>query len=163
MQVPFWLVLAAILGLALYAGVKGRKQAWALFYGPLVREAVDFETLELGPKPNQYLVCPSGLCGNAAPHAPAPVFDLTPGQLRERWMERIAALPRVELLEARSDTLSFEVLTPLMGFPDTVDVRILPAGDARSTLAIYSRSHYGYSDLGANEKRIKDWLERLGR
>lgn len=165
MQILFWLILAAIVFLAAYAGGKGRKQMWALLYGPVVREPVDFATLKLEPSPNQRLVCPPGLCNDAKPHAAAPVFAMPPDQLRERWMERIATLPLVEQVDAdpESEQYTYEVLTPLMRFPDTVVVRFLPSGEGKSTLAIYSRSHYGYGDMGANEKRVNDWLERLTR
>ena len=165
MQILFWLILAGIAFLVLYAGLKGRKQMWAMIYGPVVREQVEFETLKLKPSPNQRLVCPAGLCRNAAPHAEPPIFDMPPQSLRERWMERIAGLPLVEQIDADPDLeqYSYEALTPLLRFPDTITVRFLPVGENQSTLALYSRSHYGYSDLGANEKRVKDWLERLRR
>jgi uncharacterized protein (DUF1499 family) len=32
---------------------------------------------------------------------------------------------------------------------------------ALSTLAIYSRSQYGYYDFGANKRRVEKWLEQL--
>ena len=35
-------------------------------------EPVDFEGIQLTDKPNQFLVCPSGLCNG---HAESPVFD----------------------------------------------------------------------------------------
>ena len=48
-----------------------------------------------------------------------------------------------------------------MEFPDTIQVDFLSLGENRSTLAIYSRSKYGYSDLGTNRARIERWLSRL--
>jgi uncharacterized protein (DUF1499 family) len=165
MQIFLWAALAGVVFLALYASVKGRKQVWASLFGPVRREAVDFEKLTLAPSPNQYLVCPPGLCSNAKANAASPLFDMPPDQLRERWMERIGRLPLVEEIDADPalEQYSFEVLTPLMHFPDTVVVRFLPGGEGKSTLAIYSRSHYGYGDMGANEKRVKQWLELLSR
>ncbi|MEZ5363421.1 MAG: DUF1499 domain-containing protein [Bryobacterales bacterium] len=158
-----WLIVALAAFAVVYAGLKGRKPLLALVYGPVVRKPVDFETLELAKSPNQYLVCPPGLCHNAKPNAESPVFDMTPEDLRARWMARIGKLPRVEQIGADAERLQYdyETLTPFFNFPDTVTVRFLPAGEGKSTLAIYSRSHYGYSDLGVNEKRVKDWLERL--
>jgi len=58
-------------------------------------EAVDFEDLKLTDKPNQFLMCPPGICTG---HADSPAFDVSVNQLRERWREVIAAQPRVELL-----------------------------------------------------------------
>jgi uncharacterized protein (DUF1499 family) len=168
MQWLIWLVVAAVALaalLALYAGVKGRKQTWALIFGPVRRERVDFESLRLTGSPNQYLVCPPGFCRNAKSHLDAPVFDFSPEQLRERWMQRLASLPLVSRVGAdpTNEQYDFEALTPLAHFPDTITVRFLPAEGGRSTLAIYSRSHYGQNDFGANKKRITAWLELLSR
>ncbi len=52
----------------------------------------------------------------------------------------------------------FVVRTPIMRYPDTVDVLVLPAEGGGSTAAIYSRSQIGRSDLGANLARIRRWL-----
>ena len=158
-----WAAVAVAMFLAAYAGLKGRKQFWALIFGPVKRERVVFEELRLRGSPNQYLVCPPGLCRNAEPHAEAPLFEMPPQALRERWMERIGALPLVEQVgsDPAAEQYDFEALTPLARFPDTITVRFLPAGDGRSTLAIYSRSHYGRNDFGANAKRIKAWLDLL--
>jgi len=51
----------------------------------------------------------------------------------------------------------------LMRFPDTIDVEVFPVGTDQSTLAIYSRSLVGYSDLGVNRARIARWLAALER
>jgi len=51
--------------------------------------------------------------------------------------------------------------TALMRYPDSITVRFIALGSNRSTLGIYSRSHYGKSDLGVNEARIRAWLLAL--
>ncbi len=152
----------ALLFLA-YAAANGKQTALALLFGKVEREPVDFETLKLKGSPNQFLVAPPGLCRNATPHGEAPVFEMPAEALRERWLERIPKQPRVTALGAdpARDQYDFEQVSALVGFPDTITVRFLPAGEGRSTVAIYSRSHYGRSDLGVNEKRIRAWLELL--
>jgi uncharacterized protein (DUF1499 family) len=52
--------------------------------------------------------------------------------------------------------------TELMRYPDSITVRFIPLADGQSTLAIYSRSHYGRSDFGVNQARIRAWLAALG-
>ena len=42
-----------------------------------------------------------------------------------------------------------------MRFKDDVDIEIIPLDGGGATFAIYSRSRVGYSDLGANQKRVK--------
>lgn len=159
-------ILLAVLALAALAVVAaamyfGKTELLAKVFGPARREPVDFRTLRKKPSPNQFLVCPDGYC-RETPDMAAPQFDVPPEQLRDRWLERIGDLPRVRLIaeDAADLQYDFEQRTPLIGFPDTVTVRFLPAEDG-STLAVYSRSHYGRSDLGANEKRVRRWLDLL--
>ncbi len=161
----FWYALGAVaLMVVLYAAVNGKPQTLALLFGKPDRTPVRFETLELKASPNQFLVCPPRLCGSAQPHMEAPVFDLSVEELRERWLERISQQPRVRRLSADPslEQYEFEQVSALIGFPDTITVRFLPIGEGRSTLAVYSRSHYGYSDFNVNEKRVRAWLELLG-
>lgn len=121
--------------------------------------AVDFATLSLTQKPNQYLVCSDGFCRTAA-HRVSPVYNMTAKELRERWLEWMTELPKVVLESASSDgfQVTFMERSPLMGFPDLITVQFLPAGERQSAVAIYSRSLYGYSDLGVNRARIERWL-----
>jgi uncharacterized protein (DUF1499 family) len=145
------------------AMIYGRLGLLERAFGPIHREQVDFATLELKPSPNQYLVCPRELC-RARPHAQSPEFDVSLEALRAAWIRVIQRQPRVTLLSSDSDTAQYEyqALTPMVHFPDGVTVRLLPAGEGHSTLAIYSRSHYGYGDLGENRRRVRGWLEQLG-
>jgi hypothetical protein len=42
----------------------------------------------------------------------------------------------------------------LMGYPDYLSIRILPAGEGQETVAVLSRSRFGQSDLGVNAARL---------
>ena len=48
-----------------------------------------------------------------------------------------------------------------MKFPDTVRIEFIPVDAERSTLAIYSQSQIGHSDMGVNLERVKRWLKYL--
>jgi uncharacterized protein (DUF1499 family) len=146
------------------AMIYGRVGLLERVFGPIRREQVDFATLELKPSPNQYLVCPPELC-RAKPHAESPVFDLTLEELRAAWFRMIERQPRVRLLSSDpgKEQYEYQALTPVIHFPDAVTVRLLEAGEGRSTLAVYSRSHYGYGDLGENRRRVQGWIEQLSR
>jgi len=139
--------------------VVGKQALLELVFGPVKRSAVDFATLQLGPKPNQYLVCPPGFC-QSEPHREAPTYAVSAERLEQAWFEMIERQPRVTRLgSTESAQYDFEATTALMGYPDTVTVRFIESDEGSSMLAIYSRSHYGHSDLGANKKRIDSWLE----
>lgn len=56
---------------------------------------------------------------------------------------------------------AYEQRTPLLGFTDDIDVRFVSLGESRASLAVYSRSRVGYSDLGTNRKRVMRWLAGL--
>ncbi len=153
------LPVAVYLVLALALGREGLLER---VFGPVARQPVDFATLKLKPSPNQYLVCPPGHCA-AQPHAESPVFEVPLEQLRAAWFRVVEQRPRVRLLasDPENEQYEWEARTAVLLFPDTVTVRFIPLEGDRSTLAIYSRSHYGYGDLGVNQNRITDWLERL--
>ena len=75
----------------------------------------------------------------------------------------IAHQPRTREIAGNPDTRQYDYMQRswLFRFPDTVTVRFIALGAGRSTLAVYSRSHYGYSDLGVNQARVRAWLSAL--
>jgi len=77
----------------------------------------------------------------------------------------MATLPGVETDAAEDRVMQYDYIqrSALMQFPDSITVRFISLGKNQSTLAIYSRSHYGYSDFGVNEARIRKWLVGLAR
>lgn len=124
---------------------------------------MDFQTLRLTAKPNQYLVAPAGLCLEAKLHRTAPDFASEPGILRCRFRAIALAHPRVVQMAADDATLTdtYVQRSALLGFPDTITVQFMAFGPGHSSLAVYSRSRYGYSDLGVNKARIDAWLLEL--
>jgi uncharacterized protein (DUF1499 family) len=152
------LVLPA-LAIATFVVVVGRDRVWPTLLGEPYRAPVDFATLRPEARPNRFVMCPPGLC--PAPDAPSPVFAVPAAALREAWMRVGDRQPHASLLDASADgwQLDYEVRTPMLRFPDAVTVRFLPVGPESSTFAVYSRSHYGYSDLGTNERRVTQWLD----
>jgi uncharacterized protein (DUF1499 family) len=127
---------------------------------------VDFASLERKASPNQYLVAPGGLTPRAEPDAASPVFAVPPDGLRDAFLTVAAEAPRTKLLNRSADGLHLTLVqrSALLRFPDYIDVAVQPApggnGDG-STIAIYSRSRFGYSDLGVNRKRVEDWMAAL--
>ena len=154
--------LSALLAAAIAAALtsEGGTLKSILKVGELPR--IDFATLERTSKPNQYVVCPPGLC-NTKVDTESPAFDVPIDSLRAAWHQVAIAEPRVELLGEDSERQVFDYVqrSRLVRYPDIITVQFLAAGDGGSTLAIYSRSIYGRSDFSVNRNRITDWLAKL--
>lgn len=117
------------------------------------RWSADPTTATPPDSPNSYLV--AGHDAVALPLAPQAAFD------------RIHAIamdePRVALLtrDAANGLATYVQRSALFGFPDYISIKFEPKGDG-SQLSIYSRSRFGYSDLGANKARVERWLDKIG-
>lgn len=150
-------VIAVVLVLLLYAFWSVR----ATVSSPLPRVPFDFEVMERTGKPNDYLVCPPDIC-STVPDEVSPVFKVPVSRLQQEVLAVVRSQPRIKSLTG-SEGAQYEFVqrTGLMNFPDTITVRFYALDGNRSTLAIYSRSHFGYYDLGVNRKRVKSWLLEL--
>ena len=126
---------------------------------------IDFKTFKRPAKPNNWLVAPDGFVDAALPDESSPVFDRTPDALFEDIMQMIAARRdwKIKASDPAPGRISFIAVTKLMRFKDDVDILVLPVDghDHQSTLAIYSGSRLGYSDLGTNGKRVNALLNAL--
>jgi uncharacterized protein (DUF1499 family) len=132
---------------------------WTLVAGPADQGPVSFATLRRRSTPNDALVCPRSACA-AVPDIAAPVYRVPAERLAQLFREAILATPHaVQVASAAGENGDrFVVRTPLLRFPDTVEVLVIPRDAATSTVAIYSRSLIGRSDMGANLRRIRAWL-----
>jgi uncharacterized protein (DUF1499 family) len=155
------LVAAFVATLALRDRPFGVERVWSAAFGPPDLGPIDFTRLVRRSTPNDALVCPPGLCGSAMPDVLSSIYALSPHDLRSRFaaiaLEEPGAVQVGEAGSGRGDR--FVVRTPLMRYPDTVDVMVLPIEGGRSTVALYSRSQLGRSDLGTNLQRLRRWLE----
>jgi uncharacterized protein (DUF1499 family) len=125
---------------------------------------IDFETLKRPRTPNTFLLAPEGLCKNAKIDMVAPVYGVPVAKLRQAFLSIAIAQPRTAHALADEPGLydDFVVRSALFGFPDLVSVKFLQLKGKTSTLALYSRSVYGRSDLGVNRRRSLAWLAELG-
>jgi len=122
---------------------------------------VDFNTLSLPKKRNWILVCPEGFCPLANSPRTAPVFDRQSTQLADQLKEIILSEGNATVRDDTGVTLDVVIRTPILRWPDLVSISYVELPDNLSSIAIFSRSIYGRSDLGANKARIKRWLEKL--
>lgn len=125
--------------------------------------AIDFQTLELTWRPNQFLVLPPGFIGKAKPHAASPVFAAAPEQVLEALKRIALAEPRTTLAheDRAARQATFVQRSKTFRFPDTVTVEAVPLAPGRTALAVYSRAKYGIRDFGVNRARVERWLAAL--
>jgi uncharacterized protein (DUF1499 family) len=110
--------------------------------------------------PNSYRVAPAG--AEIDRNADAPVFAVPVSELAAAFDAVALGDDRVEVLagSAADGFVTYVQRSALFAFPDYVSVRFVDVG-AGSSLAVFSRSRYGKSDLGVNEKRVTRWLDQL--
>jgi len=123
---------------------------------------LDFATLTRPDSPNTYLLAPDS-ASQAEPDGTAPWFDMPPADLAEAWKAVAEEQPKTVKVWESEDGLqvSYVQRTPLMSYPDTITAQVITNSDNQSSLMVYSRSHYGYSDMGQNKKRIDAWIAAL--
>ncbi len=154
------LIVIAGAGVLLFTPL-GERPLTALFAVGGV-EPFDFAAPRLTDRPNQFLMCPPGLCGADA-HAESPIFEVPVDRLRARWEAVATAQPRVTLLAGEPDGRQFDYVhrSARFRFPDIVTVRFIAVSPSRSSRAVYSRAIYGRRDFGVNQARIEAWLAEL--
>lgn len=129
---------------------------------------LNFENFRRSQKPNNYLIAPDGLCRKSTPDAVSPIIRKSPEALFRRLIglfESGSGWKNLHYSE-KDRRISVIAVTPFLRFKDDVDIRVmpiadLPEGQIGSQLAIYSRSRIGYSDLGANKKRVDGLIARF--
>jgi uncharacterized protein (DUF1499 family) len=128
------------------------------------RPEIDFSSLKKPRKPNTYLMAPENYC-QYTPNAIGPVFEIPASDLAQVFETAALTEPRTEKLsqldvqgDIQADYVQYSAL---IGYPDTITVRFINLGEKTSTLAVFSRAHYGYRDFGVNAARIKHWMTKV--
>ena len=152
------LVIAAAVLFAAAFLILGPERIWAQF-GPADLGEVDFATLQRRDTPNDALACLPQFCAARA-DVEAPVFDRPFAEVFLAIQDAVVHEPGLEQVAADEGqgTLRFVQRSRLMGFPDTINVKVVPDGDGRTAVLIYSRSQLGKGDMGVNLARIARWI-----
>lgn len=122
---------------------------------------IDFAALHRPSSPNTALAAPSGF--QPAPDLVTRTYGLPAPELYA-LANRVAAAQKRTFPQAAFEgrlQAQYVVRSALLNFPDLVTIQVDPAGPAASTLILWSRSVYGYSDLGVNRNRLVAWLAAL--
>jgi len=119
---------------------------------------LDFQHLCRPASPNTAFAAPAGT--NPAPDLVTPTFHLPAARLYRILLAVAASQKRtvlaVEYPAARQ--AHFVARSAWLNFPDLIAVQVNEVSADSSALLLYSRSVYGYSDLGVNRRRLIAWL-----
>jgi uncharacterized protein (DUF1499 family) len=93
------------------------------------------------------------------------VIEDSPDEAFDKVHTALVGMPRMAITdENRSEgRLEATETSALFHFKDDVVVRIRPFQDGGSRIDVRSKSRVGRSDVGANARRIQEFLTRLGR
>ena len=72
--------------------------------------------------------------------------------------DAVSQLPRTRIVTDTNDYLHAECKSRFFGFVDDLELQLRPED---GIIAVRSASRVGYSDLGANRKRVEDLRESL--
>ncbi len=124
---------------------------------------VVFDGLELPASPNTCLVGPPSYAGPK--HLTQAPWPVAPAVLWATLNRLAAGFPRTHKLgefpeHQPGPQAQWVERSALMNYPDIIaaEVRTAPEG---ASLLLYSRSLFGWSDLGANKARAERWLAAL--
>jgi uncharacterized protein (DUF1499 family) len=122
---------------------------------------LDMAHIQRPTSPNTALAAPAG--ADPAADITTPVFPVPPTRLYDAVIAVAADQPRTFLAAAypAQRQADFVVRSAWFNFPDLITAQIGDRGSETSTLVLYSRSVYGYSDLGVNRQRLNTWLAAL--
>lgn len=121
---------------------------------------MDFRKVPENRRPNRWLICPPGY-SNVAPDEAPPVFGAGVTTLRDSWRAMVLQQPRIAVAYDEADAMELVQRTRIFRFADDISVAYIGLGRGRSTIALFSRSRVGYSDLGTNRRRLQDWMTLL--
>ncbi len=136
--------------------------AWLTACSPGEQHFADLAMLERPTTPNTYLVCPAHLTTATVDREP-PVYPVSLAELEALWVDALREEPRTSLIaaDAQGHRYLYVQRTAVLRFPDVIQIAFVEVPPDGATLCIYSRSIYGRSDFGQNERRVEDWLGRF--
>jgi uncharacterized protein (DUF1499 family) len=122
---------------------------------------LDFARFKKIGRPNQFLALPANFASAQKPDATVGIFNATTDQVRDAWLEIVRGEPRVSDIRQLEGQIEAVQRTPLVGFPDWITAQPIDLGNGQASICVFSRSKFGYRDLGVNQKRGLAWLAQL--
>ena len=113
-------------------------------------------------KPHSYRMAPPALT-NMPVDILSPVYSANPTLMAKAFDDFVMRQSKTIRLAGSPEEgwMTYVQRTPALNFPDYISVKFIDLNGGKSTIAIYSRSRYGYSDQGVNEARVNTWVGTL--
>ncbi|NOR64368.1 MAG: DUF1499 domain-containing protein [Rhodobacteraceae bacterium] len=123
---------------------------------------IDPLVVELPSSPNTYYVAPQSMA-EAEVALEAPIYAVPAAIMANAFNDYVLTQPNTLAISTSADELwtTYVQRTPTLKMPDYITVKFLELEGGRSTLVIYSRSRFGYGDMGVNKARVDLWLLSL--
>mgnify|MGYP001793304247 CR=1 FL=1 len=120
---------------------------------------VDPEIAERTGRANDYVVAPDTLTTIASNRA-SPIFEVPPRELM--FLFDSIAMGSAKRIAGSVDDMhvTYVQRSLVLGYPDYISAKSVEVKGG-SALIIYSRSRFGYSDMGVNQARIDRWLAQI--
>lgn len=112
--------------------------------------------------PNSFRIAPAGTEVTRVDQE-AEIYAASASVISEALDTFILTQPRTVRVAGypQDNFLTYAQRTKSLKFPDYVSIKVIEIGENRSTIAVYSRSRYGYGDMGVNKARVLRWVETL--
>ena len=125
----------------------------------------NFKDLVLKNTRNQYLVLPKNFTSKSKPNLISPEFKCSVNDLQDVFLKFLNSQNRIRNIvhDKKNNKLSCIQFTKIFRFPDIIDIEFISINLEISSIAIYSRSKYGYYDFNVNKNRINLWLDVIIR
>jgi uncharacterized protein (DUF1499 family) len=132
-------------------------------HGLPVPPPMDVRHLVRPASPNTALAAPHGF--SPLPDIVTPIYPVPADHLYASVQAVAVAQPRTYAAAIYPDRLQADWVarSAVFNFPDTIMAQVSPAGRNKAIVVLYSRSVYGYSDLGVNRHRLAAWLAALNQ
>ena len=123
---------------------------------------IDPLVVELPTSPNKYYVAPQSMV-EATVTLEAPVYSIPASVVSRAFNDYVLSQPNASTISTSADELwiTYVQRTPTLRMPDYITVKFIDLENGKSTLVIYSRSRFGYGDMGVNKARVDLWLQSL--
>ncbi len=113
-------------------------------------------------KPHSFRVAPPLLTTQPV-DMPAPVYTANPTLMAKAFDDFVLNQPKTERIAGSPEEgwMTYVQRSPRLNFPDYISVKFIDLNGGNSTVAVFSRSRFGYGDMGVNEERVTTWLRTL--